>query len=123
MCMSTIVTKRAFARQRLSARPPFYTTSIYHKPEVNNAKDALEAFNIASINVMSIAMLTLGLGMYVTDINTLEDARRVIRGGMGTNGVARTDEEVEEELQEWLAGVLTRKAKKDEAKTSGEKSS
>ncbi|KAI5292666.1 hypothetical protein KEM52_006164, partial [Ascosphaera acerosa] len=116
LSMSVLVTKRAFARQRRAVMPPFYTTALYHKPPVNSAKDALEAFNIATINVMSGGMLALGLGMYFTDINTLEDARRVIRGGMGTNGVARTDEEVEEELQEWLAGVLTRKAKKEQGR-------
>ncbi|KAI5304511.1 hypothetical protein KEM56_006418 [Ascosphaera pollenicola] len=121
--MSTLVTKRAFARHRIAVRPPFYTTSLYHKPPVNTAKDAFEAFNIATINVLSIAMLTMGLGMYATDINTLEDARRVIRGGMGTDGVARTDEEVEEELQEWLAGVLSKKARKEGNQTSSEKSS
>ncbi|KAI5288144.1 hypothetical protein KEM54_005436 [Ascosphaera aggregata] len=114
--MSVLVTRRAFARQRIAVMPPFYTTSVYHKPPVNSAKDALEAFNVATINVMSVGMLALGLGMYATGINTIEDARRVVRGGMGTNGVARTDEEVEEELQEWLAGVIMRKSKKDEMK-------
>ncbi|KAI5309662.1 hypothetical protein KEM55_002711 [Ascosphaera atra] len=122
--LSVLVTKRTFARQRAAVVPPFYTTSIYHKPQFNGAKEAFEAFNVATVNVLSLGMLGLGGVMYAMDINSMEDARRVIRGGLGTKNIPRTDEEVEEELQIWLANVLKKQQDRlQKKKGEGEESS
>ena len=56
-----------------------------------------------------------GLG-WALDISNLEDLRLKVRGGMGVDGTGRSEKDVEEEFEEWLASVLERKAEKEKAK-------
>lgn len=76
--------------------------------------EALEALNIATINVVSLAMLGVGGTMYALDVNTVDDLRRLMRRGMGIDGdgdgtPGPSDRQLEQELEEWLATVLDRK--------------
>ncbi len=57
-------------------------------------------------------MVVGGLG-WALDISGLEDLRRLVRGGLGVDGSGRDESEVEEEWEEWLAGVLKRKEEKE----------
>lgn len=57
-------------------------------------------------------MVVGGLG-WALDISGLEDMRRLVRGGLGVDGTGRGESEVEEEWEEWLAGVLKRKEEKE----------
>lgn len=83
---------------------------MYHKPYVNGAMEAFEALNIATINVVSLAMLGVGGTMYALDVNTIDDLRRLMRRGMGIEGTpGPSDRQLEEELEEWLATVLDKK--------------
>jgi hypothetical protein len=76
--------------------------------------EALEALNIATINVASVSMVAVGAGMYAFDINTLDDLRRKVRGGLGADGTGRSEQEVEEEWEEWVAEKLSRKKGREE---------
>jgi hypothetical protein len=100
--------------------PPFYTGSTYHKPQVNGAIEAFEALNLATINVVSLAMVGVGATLYAFDINSVEDVQRRVRGaldadrtgsgtGSGSLATNATDKELEEDLEEWIAKVLDRK--------------
>jgi len=42
----------------------------------------------------------------------MDDLRRKVRGGMGVDGSGRSEADVEEEMEEWLASVLSRKEEK-----------
>lgn len=42
----------------------------------------------------------------------MDDLRRKVRGGMGVDGSGRSEADVEEEMEEWLATVLSRKEEK-----------
>ncbi|KAK2752680.1 hypothetical protein FQN54_008058 [Arachnomyces sp. PD_36] len=112
--LSSLITRRSLARKRVATIPPFYTTASYHRPPVNGAIEALEALNIATINVLSGAMLTVGAGMYGFGIETLEDMRRAVRGGLGIDGTGRSEQDLEEELEEWVVGVMGRKEGKEQ---------
>ena len=57
-------------------------------------------------------MVVGGMG-WALDISGLEDLRRLVRGGLGVDGTGRGESEVEEEWEEWLAGVLKRKEEKE----------
>lgn len=57
--------------------------------------------------------------LWALDISGLEDMRRMVRGRLGVDGVARSERDVEEELEEWLAGVLKRKDEKEKRKGGG----
>jgi hypothetical protein len=110
--LSTVVTRRALRRRRLATIPPFYTGSTYHQPRVNGAMEAFEALNIATINVVSVAMLAVGSTLYGLDINSIDEMRRFMRGGSSVDGALRSEKELEEELEEWVASVLDRKEKR-----------
>ncbi|ODH49153.1 hypothetical protein GX48_04771 [Paracoccidioides brasiliensis] len=119
LILSTFITRRTLRRKRLTSLPPTYTSAPYHKPQVNGALEALEALNIATINVASVAMIGVGACMYAFDINTMDDLRRKVRGGLGVDGSGRSEQVVEEELEEWVARVFSRKAEKEKRSEGG----
>jgi hypothetical protein len=86
---------------------------VYHPPPGNGALDAVEAFNIATINVASLGMTGLGVFMCALDINSVEQARVRLRTGMGiSEGVPPTEEEekqFEQDIEEWVGKMLDKK--------------
>lgn len=111
--VSLLITRRSFARKRLATHPAFYANSPAHQAEqaqkVSGAMEALEALNIATINVLSLSMMAAGGTMWYFDINSMVDARRVLRGGLGVDGTGKSEKEAEEDFEEWMATVLARK--------------
>jgi hypothetical protein len=80
--------------------------------------EAVEALNIATVNVLSLAMMSTGGMMWYFDINGMDDARRKLRGGLGVDGTGRDEKQAEEEFEEWMATVLSRKETKGNGKMS-----
>lgn len=83
---------------------------------VNGAFEAVEALNIATINVLSIAMMATGGALWYLDLNSLADARKRIRGGLGIDGKGKTEQEADEEIEEVIASILARKDAKEDRK-------
>lgn len=54
--------------------------------------------------------------MYGFGIETLDDLRKIVRGGLGVDGTGRSEQDLEEELEEWVVGVMGRKEKKEAGK-------
>lgn len=81
---------------------------------------ALEALSLATINVVSWGMVGVGGGLWRWDVRSLEEMRRKVRGGLGVDGKGRSEQEVEEEMEEWLAGVLARKEEKERVRGRGD---
>ncbi|EXJ85578.1 hypothetical protein A1O1_05943 [Capronia coronata CBS 617.96] len=110
---SLLITRRSFARKRLASNPAFYANAPAHQAEqstkVSGAMEAMEALNLATINVLSLAMMATGGTMWYLNINSMQDARRVLRGGLGVDGTGKTEKDAEEEFEEWMATVLARK--------------
>jgi hypothetical protein len=120
--LSLLVTRRAFLRRKAaSTSTGFYTNAPAHREEqaknVSGAMEAVEALNIATINVLSVALMATGGTLWYLDINGLEDGKRFIRGGLGVDGTGRSEGEVEEDFEVWLATTLAKK----EAKTGAVK--
>ncbi|QKX63812.1 uncharacterized protein TRUGW13939_10983 [Talaromyces rugulosus] len=113
LSIASVVTRRALARRRLHAIPPFYSSSVYHQPPGNGALDAAEAFNIATINVASVGMTALGGAMCALGIDNIEQARVKVRTGMGiAEGVPPTAEEekqFEQDIEDWVGKMLDKK--------------
>lgn len=76
--------------------------------DINGAMEAFEALNIATINVLSVGMMSAGGLLWAFDISSLDDMRRKVRTNMGVDSI-RVDEDAEEEIEEWFASVLARK--------------
>ncbi|KAJ5816298.1 hypothetical protein N7447_008531 [Penicillium robsamsonii] len=112
--LSVLVTRRSFHKKRISCIPPFYTSSIYHQPHSNSAGDAFEALNLATLNVISFGLMAGGAVGYALNINGLEDMRRFVRNGLqgGSDTPVKSDEELEQEVTEWVAKILGDKFEK-----------
>lgn len=113
--LSVLVTRRAANKKRISCMPKFYTSSVYHEPFSNSAMDAFEALNLATLNVISFALMAGGAAGYALDINNLEDMRRFVRAGLqgGSDAPVKSDEELEQEVTEWVTKVLGDKFEKE----------
>lgn len=111
--LSALITRRSLVKRYKMSIPKFYNPSNGIKGnEVNGAMEAFEALNIATINVASVAMLCTGGMLWAFDISSVDDLRRDLRKRLGVDQ-NRTDQDVEEEIEEWFATVLERKDKKD----------
>lgn len=74
--------------------------------------DAIEALNIATINVASLAIMITGGLMWGFDISGVEELRVRLREGLGLAGEGERN--AEEEFEEWLASTLARRVGKKE---------
>jgi hypothetical protein len=90
--------------------------------ELNNSGPilAIEALTVATLNVISWGIMATGGALWYFDIASIDDMRRKIRGGLGVDGSGRTEEEAEEEVEEWLATVLSRKDNKSQRRREEE---
>lgn len=80
--------------------------------------DAVEALNIATINVASLAIMITGGLMWGFDISGVEELRVRLREGLGLAGEGERN--AEEEFEEWLASTLARRdGKKGERRGEG----
>ncbi|KAE8149546.1 hypothetical protein BDV25DRAFT_172742 [Aspergillus avenaceus] len=105
------MTRRALNKRYLASIPPFYTSSLYHKPKVNGGADAFEALNLATLNVLSLGMAGTGGVMCALDVNGIEDMRAFVRKGFygDGGGLSEADEELERSVEEWVGNVLGEK--------------
>jgi len=113
--ITSLITRRSIVRRYKATVPKFYHPSNKSNFEVNGALEAFEALNIATINVMSVGMMATGGLLYAFDISSLDDMRQKVRKQIGVEGI-RTDQDVEEEIEEWFATVLERKDLKEQFK-------
>jgi hypothetical protein len=115
---SLLITRRAFARKRLASTPSLFANAPGHQAEqaksVNGALEAVEALNLATLNVLSLAMMGTGGTLWYLNINSMADARRMIRGGLGVDGTGRSEKDAEEDFEEWMASTLARKETKEQ---------
>lgn len=59
--------------------------------------------------------------MYAFDIDTLEDLKRKVRSGMELDGSGESEQQVEEELEKWVANVMSWKAGKEKKESEVER--
>lgn len=125
---SVLVTRRSLARRRFAANAiqlskpnQLGQPASVPEPKVNGAFEALEALNLATINVLSLGMVATGATLWYLDINNLGEARKALRGGLGVDGSGKTEQEANEEIEEWVATVLSRKEQKEHARTMANK--
>ncbi|KAE8355147.1 hypothetical protein BDV28DRAFT_58237 [Aspergillus coremiiformis] len=104
-------TRRALNRRYLASVPPFYSSAVYHKPDVSGGAEAFEALNLATLNVLSAGMAATGGVLFALDINGVDDLRRFVRRGFHSDGgdVTKVDKELEDEVEAWVGSVLGEK--------------
>ena len=75
--------------------------------------EALEALNIATVNVLSVAIMMTGGVLWALDVSSLDDLRSRVRGRLGVDEHGRN---ADEEIEEWVASVLARKERREEGR-------
>lgn len=102
--------------------PRFYQPSnlASAKIESDSSLIALEALNLATLNVIGFGVMTTGGLAWAFDIMNLSELRALARRNLATEGGARTDEEAEEEVEQWVAKVLLRRDQKEQKDDAGD---
>ncbi|KAI1655874.1 hypothetical protein F4813DRAFT_147499 [Daldinia decipiens] len=122
LSLSTLITRRAVVRKQLATIPKFYHQSHQqvNKVQSDGSLIALEALNLATLNVIGFGIMMTGGLSWAFDISSVDDLRSMTRGHVGPSG-GRTDEEAEREIEEWVAKVLGRKEERENTKQPLEK--
>ena len=111
--LSALITRRALARKYSSTFPRFYHPS--NQPPsmaINGRLDAYEALGIATINVISFAVMMTGGTLWAFDISSMDELRQKLsRRRLELDGIGRTekDDAVEEEWKDFLGKALGKK--------------
>ncbi|KAF9892789.1 hypothetical protein FE257_000378 [Aspergillus nanangensis] len=108
---SLFITRRALTRRLKQSIPPFYTSSVYHRPDVSGGAEAFEALNLATLNVLSFGMMSTGAVLYGFNIDSIDDMREYVRRGFEGDGgdLSKADVQLEEEIEQWVGSVLGKK--------------
>ncbi|KAI9733400.1 MAG: hypothetical protein M1834_003484 [Cirrosporium novae-zelandiae] len=142
--LSTFVTRRALHRKQVATRLPYYNSSIlshhsplhqFHPPTatpspfqaqlqsqaanapaVSPPMEAFEALTLATLNVMSFFMMATGGILWKMDIGSMEDMRRSVRKGLGVDERGGWESDKDEEIEEWVASMLSRKEEKEKTR-------
>lgn len=112
VALSTIVTRRALVRRYRATVPKFYQQSNQPNKITNGYMEALEALNLATVNVLSYAMMLTGGVLYAFDISSLDDMRRNVRSKMGNGDGAQVNDEEEKEIEKFFVDILEKTGRK-----------
>ncbi|KAL7275454.1 hypothetical protein RUND412_001606 [Rhizina undulata] len=113
LLLSMGLTRRALHRRYKSVIPSYYTPNTSSSAPVSGALDALEALNLATVNVAAFGMFAVGAGMFMLDVSNIEELQEKMRASADVQAL---EKEAEEEFEEWIVGVLARKEKKEEVR-------
>ncbi|RPB26551.1 hypothetical protein L211DRAFT_835366 [Terfezia boudieri ATCC MYA-4762] len=127
---SILITRRALRRKALQMIPPqFHPNNAPPLHPPSGPLEALEALNLATLNIAAFAVTLVGAGMFALDVTNMDELRRKVRGEDGLGGevmgekwreLKRAEREVEEEMEEWMVSVLARKEVKERARRRAE---
>ncbi|KAL4773756.1 hypothetical protein BDW60DRAFT_20880 [Aspergillus nidulans var. acristatus] len=120
--LSLLTTRRALVRRFNATIPPYYTSSVYHKPQVNGGMEAFEALHLATINVLSFSMMASGGVLWAMGVNSVEDIRAYVKKRMaaGDRELSQTDQEMEKEVEEWVMKYLGKRIENGKLKDLSE---
>ena len=108
--LSALITRRALVRKNISTFPRFYHPS--NQPPsitINGRLDAYEALGIATINVISFAVMMTGGTLWAFDISSMDELRQKVsrkRLELDEIGGTAKDDAAEEEWKEFLGKAL-----------------
>lgn len=121
LLLSVGLTRRSTAKRIKAMIPPYYHPN--NQPPLNppnGAFDAVEALQLATLNVFSVAMLMVGGGAFAMNVSTIDELREKFKvTDMGEEWEGQK-QAAEEEFEEWVVSVLARKELKDKVKSDFE---
>ena len=99
---STALTRKAVWRRQLRTKPAFYAANTNPHEFFSPMSDALQAFNLATMNCFSVGVMLLGGTMWTLDIANMREARSILRRRLNYDSIYRTEDEVPNGLGETL---------------------
>lgn len=125
MAASILISRRSVVRRQIDAFPKFYTSN--RNPARFDSSDrsllAVQAFGLATLNVMSFGVLLTGGITWGWDLCSLTELRE--RSRAATRGSGKVDPEEEKALKEMMDGLLAKMGMQipEEGEEGGEKKS
>ncbi|EAA35011.1 hypothetical protein GE21DRAFT_242 [Neurospora crassa] len=126
--LSVAVSRRAVARHLKASKMEIFAPNMIAgmaRPGNINSKAprdpmvAVEALNLATLNVISFATMAAGGTCWAFDLLSVEDLRRKARRTLYGGTEANLDEEAEREVAEWVAKTLGIDLEKAEEEAKG----
>ncbi|KAK0717068.1 hypothetical protein B0T26DRAFT_605047, partial [Lasiosphaeria miniovina] len=113
MVFSIIISRRAVAKHMRASQLKFYQPNHNTGRRGDAAKElegrnplvAFEALNLATLNMISFAVMATGGLSWALDVSSVDDLRRMARRSMDLQG-GDADEAAEKEVAEWVAKML-----------------
>jgi hypothetical protein len=102
LLVSTALTRKAVWRRQLRAKPAFYAANTNPHEFFSPMSDALQAFNLATLNCFSVGVMLLGGTMWTLDIADMKEARSILRRRLNYDSIYKTEDEVPNGLGETL---------------------
>lgn len=99
---STAVTRRAIYRRHLRVKPTFWAPNTNPHEHFSPFHDAIQALNLASMNITSIGIMGVGGTMWAFDISGLKEAQAALRWRLNYDAIYQGDEAVPESLGDLL---------------------
>ncbi|KAF2691832.1 hypothetical protein K458DRAFT_411533 [Lentithecium fluviatile CBS 122367] len=99
---STAITRRAVYRRHLRVKPKFWEPNTNPHEHFSPFHDAIQALNLASMNIFSLAITGVGGTMWAFDISGLKEAQVALRGRLNYETIYRGGEAVPESLGDLL---------------------
>jgi hypothetical protein len=116
---ATLITKRAVNRRLRWSKPTFYRNNMQHpEQQINGGLEALEAFSVATVNVVSWGLMFVGGMFYAFDISSLEEMRARNRTRMGLTSEDQKGSQVV--VGEWIEAAKPWKLWKKPAETGND---
>ncbi|KAF2110090.1 hypothetical protein BDV96DRAFT_651244 [Lophiotrema nucula] len=97
---STAITRRAVYRRNLRLKPKFYEPNTNPHEHFSPMADAMQALNLATMNVFSIGVMLAGGALWSVDISGLSEMQASLRGRLGYDSFDRPPAAVEGSLAE-----------------------
>ena len=122
LTLSSVFTRSSLVARYRIVQPRFYQQSNQGvEYAVNGPLEAFQALQIATLTVGSSAVMIGGGLLWAFDISSVNDLRARIRNAMGVRHVAKSEREIEAELEAWIAGELrSRREAKEKKEREGE---
>ncbi|KAF2476398.1 uncharacterized protein BDR25DRAFT_300417 [Lindgomyces ingoldianus] len=119
LAVSTIITRRAIHRRLLRITPKFYEPNTNPHEHFSPAMDAMQALNLATLNVFSVGIMVTGGTLWAFDISSLGEMQAALRGRLGYENFDKHDQDVTEAPSSLEESILHKR--KEEARSNGPK--
>lgn len=116
LSLATLITRRSIVRKQLATIPKYFYQSNRPSDKIGSDSSliALEALNLATLNVVGFGIMMTGGVSWALDISSIDDLRAFARRHIGPAG-GKTDEDAEREIEEWVAKILSSRNDKGDA--------